>query len=52
MAGERSLKKTRIAMTGWSVRARFVGSANEESKVSTSKVESPWIRCLPVTRDP
>ena len=38
-------------MTGWSVRARFVGSADEESKVSTSKVESPWIRCLPVTRD-
>ena len=38
-------------MTGWTVWARFVGSADEESKVSTSKVESHRIRCLPVTRD-
>ena len=38
-------------MTGWTVWARFVGSADEASKVSTSKVESPWIRCFPVTRD-
>jgi hypothetical protein len=37
--GREVFEETRIAMTGWTVWARFVGSADEESKVSTSKVE-------------